>query len=68
MNRYPLWVNFLVLAVIVGGALFALPNIFGDDPALQVTREDGNPMSDIVRAQIVAALDDAGDRLFVRDP
>ena len=58
MNRYPLWVNFLVLAVIVGGALFALPNIYGDDPALQITREDGNPMTDIVRAQIVAALDE----------
>ena len=58
MNRYPLWVNILVLAVIVGGALFALPNIYGDDPALQITREDGNPMSDIVRSQIVAALDE----------
>ena len=58
MNRYPLWVNVLVLAVIVGGALFALPNIYGDDPALQVTREDGNPMTETVRAQIVAALDE----------
>ena len=58
MNRYPLWVNILVLVVIVGGALFALPNIYGDDPALQITREDGNPMTDIVRAQIVAALDE----------
>ena len=58
MNRYPLWINILVLAVIVGGALFALPNLYGDDPALQITREDGNPMTDIVRAQIVAALDE----------
>ena len=58
MNRYPLWVNILVLAVILGGTLFALPNIYGDDPALQITREDGNPMTDIVRAQIVAALDE----------
>jgi len=58
MNRYPLWINILVLVVIVGGALFALPNIYGDDPALQITREDGNPMTDIVRAQIVAALDE----------
>ncbi|MYJ96466.1 MAG: protein translocase subunit SecD, partial [Proteobacteria bacterium] len=58
MNRYPLWINILVLVVIVGGAMFALPNIYGDDPALQITREDGNPMTDIVRAQVVAALDE----------
>ena len=58
MNRYPLWVNFLVLAVIVGGALFALPNMYGDDPALQITREDGIAMTDIVRGQIVVALDE----------
>ena len=58
MNRYPLWVNLLVLVVIVAGTLFALPNIYGDDPALQITREDGNPMTDIARAQIVAALDE----------
>lgn len=58
MNRYPLWVNILVLAVIVGGALFALPNMYGDDPALQITREDGIPMTDIVRGQIVVALDE----------
>ena len=58
MNRYPLWVNILVLAVIVGGALFALPNLYGDDPALQITREDGIAMTDIVRGQIVVALDE----------
>ena len=58
MNRYPLWVNILVLAVIVGGALFALPNMYGDDPALQITREDGIPMTDIVRGQVVVALDE----------
>ena len=58
MNRYPLWINILVLVVIVGGALFALPNIYGDDPALQITREDGVAMTDIVRGQIVAALDE----------
>ena len=57
MNRYPLWINVLVLVVILGGALFALPNIFGDDPALQITREDGNPMTEIVVSQVIAAME-----------
>ena len=59
MNRYPLWINVLVLVVILGGALFALPNVFGNDPALQITREDGNPLTEIVVAQVIAALDEA---------
>ena len=58
MNRYPLWINFLVLAVILGGALFALPNLFGDDPALQITREDGIPMPEAMVTEIITALDE----------
>jgi len=56
MNRYPPWVNLLVALVILGGALFALPNIFGDDPALQITREDGNPVTETTVPGIIAAL------------
>ena len=56
MNRYPPWLNLLVVMIIVGGVLFALPNVFGDDPALQVTREDGNPVSDITVAGITSTL------------
>ena len=56
MNRYPPWLNLLVLMIIVGGVLFALPNVFGDDPALQITREDGNPVSEITVAGINSTL------------
>ena len=58
MNRYPPWVNLLVALVILGGALFALPNVFGDDPALQITREDGNPVTETTIPGIIAALDE----------
>jgi len=37
MNHYPLWKNLLIIAVIVFGGLFALPNLFGDDPSVQVS-------------------------------
>jgi preprotein translocase subunit SecD len=37
MNRYPIW-KYLVLAVaLVVGLLFALPNVFGEAPAVQVS-------------------------------
>lgn len=37
MNRYPLWKNLLVVVVIVTAIIYAMPNLFGDDPAVQVS-------------------------------
>ncbi len=44
MNKIALWKTLIILFVMLIGFLYALPNIFGDDPALQVTREDGSPV------------------------
>lgn len=37
INRYPLWKNVLIIAIVVLGFIYALPNIYGDHPAVQVT-------------------------------
>ncbi|MAL50643.1 MULTISPECIES: protein translocase subunit SecD [unclassified Methylophaga] len=37
MNRYPLWKNLLVVTVILTAIIYAMPNLFGDDPAVQVS-------------------------------
>ncbi|MBP9721760.1 MAG: protein translocase subunit SecD [Gammaproteobacteria bacterium] len=37
MNKYPLWKNLLVLFVVVIGTLYSLPNLFGEDFALQIS-------------------------------
>src|SRR5487761_2741112 len=36
MNRYPLWKTLLVLAVLVLGFVYTLPNFYGEAPAVQV--------------------------------
>ncbi len=36
MNRYPLWKYILIIAVIVFGFIFALPNLYPSQPAVQV--------------------------------
>ena len=41
MNQYPLWKNALVIIVILLGTLFALPNFYGEDPALIISKESG---------------------------
>ncbi len=36
-NRFPLWKNLLVLIVFAIGLIYALPNLYGDDPSVQVS-------------------------------
>jgi preprotein translocase subunit SecD len=40
MLEYARWKYILVAAVLLLALLFALPNVFGEDPALQVARKD----------------------------
>ncbi|MFU8877374.1 MAG: protein translocase subunit SecD [Wenzhouxiangellaceae bacterium] len=41
MNRYAPWKYILLIMVLVVGALYALPNLFGDDPAVQISSARG---------------------------
>jgi preprotein translocase subunit SecD len=36
MNKYPLWKNLLIALVLLAGVVYALPNLYGDDPSVQV--------------------------------
>src|SRR5262245_22130918 len=37
MNRYPLWKYILIALAILISALYAVPNLFGEVPAVQVS-------------------------------
>ncbi len=37
MNRYPLWKYLLIVLVLAFGALYTVPNFFGESPAVQVS-------------------------------
>ncbi len=37
MNRYPVWKYVVIAIALVVGALYALPNFFGESPAVQVS-------------------------------
>ena len=60
MNRYPLWKNLLVFGVIVVSTIVALPNFFGDDEAVQVSRTDGVAIDAPALEQVRMALTEAG--------
>ena len=40
MHQYPLWKSVTVLVVMLLAVLLALPNLFGEAPALQMSRKD----------------------------
>ena len=60
MNRYPTWLNLLVLGILLFGSLLALPNIYGSAPAVQLTEVDGRPFDDGMVNQVLTILDGAG--------
>ena len=41
LNRYPLWKYLMVVVVIAIGFLYAAPNLYGEDPALQISDSRG---------------------------
>ncbi len=61
MNRYPVWKYAIILIALVVGGLYALPNVFGEAPAVQVSVAKASLKLDTVAlAQVEAALKTAG--------
>jgi preprotein translocase subunit SecD len=59
LNRFPIWKNVLVAGVVLIGLLFALPNVFGDDPAVQISLETTQPLDDMAVARVEGVLQQA---------
>lgn len=60
MNKYPLWKYLIILAVIIPGFIYALPNLYGEDPALQVSATRAAIIDDVTQQQITSALNESG--------
>ena len=61
LNTYPLWKYLLVLSALVLGILYALPNVYPPDFAIQVTTEQsGGAVTDRVLKVVTSSLEDAG--------
>ncbi|NOQ81575.1 MAG: protein translocase subunit SecD [Methylophaga sp.] len=56
MNHYPLWKNLLIIAVILIGGFYALPNLYGEDPAVQVSAVRSGKVDLELVTKIEAAL------------
>ena len=56
MNRYPLWKSLLFIGVMLIALFLALPNLFGEAPALQLSRKDREPFGGVAGVQQFEAL------------
>ena len=60
MNRYPVWKYVIIMIAMVVGGLYALPNFFGEAPAVQVSSAKSLVKVDVnTLAQVEAALKSA---------
>ena len=78
MHTYPAWKIWLVAIVMLVALLLALPNVFGEGPALQLSRNDRAAFTELSQASVTAILAGKGipveaaypegDRLVLRFP
>lgn len=70
MNKYPAWLNALILIVLLVGVMVALPNLYGNAPAIQLAARDGNPFDESRITRIEEALsrsDIAAEEVYLKD-
>lgn len=60
LNKYPLWKSLMVLFIVAIGALYALPNLYGEDPAVQISGLRGVEIT-------TSTLDTVKDKLAVEN-
>jgi len=59
-NHYPLWKNLLVLIVFAVSAIYALPNLYGDDPSVQVASTRPAKLTQDQANQVESTIKTAG--------
>jgi protein-export membrane protein, SecD/SecF family len=60
MLEFPRWKYFVILLVLVASALYALPNVYQSDYAVQITASRGAELDEALRARVEAQLKEAG--------
>jgi preprotein translocase subunit SecD len=58
MNRYPAWRYVLLVCLIVLGMLYALPNVYGENPAIQISMDNSLPLPQSLQSLIENTLID----------
>jgi len=57
LNQYPLWKYILICIVLVTGIIYASPNLFGDDPAIQISETRASKVDNSTLGKVEALLE-----------
>ncbi|UCX04019.1 protein translocase subunit SecD [Shewanella glacialimarina] len=60
LNKYPMWKNLMVIIVIAVGCFYAMPNLFGEDHAVQVVATRSAEVTVTTQSNITAVLESKG--------
>jgi preprotein translocase subunit SecD len=60
MNRYPIWKNILVVVVVLVGLFFALPNIYDQDPSIEISGTRRAEVDSTTESKIKQVMELAG--------
>ncbi len=56
LNRFPLWKNLMIIIIVLIGGLYALPNLYGEDPSVQISGTRGQEVNTETLSQVEHAL------------
>lgn len=56
LNRYPLWKNILIFGIVLIGAILALPNIYGEDPSVQISPTRDTVVDNALQERVESVL------------
>jgi preprotein translocase subunit SecD len=59
MNRYPWWKYLIMAVVLVVGAVYALPNLYGESPSVQISSTGGSKVDNALLLKGEQILDAA---------
>ncbi len=60
LNRYPLWKNLVIMFVVLFAGLYALPNIYGEDYAVQISATRSGEVTLDTLGQVERTLERGG--------
>ena len=60
INKFPLWKNLLVIAIVLFGIIYSIPNLFGEDPAIQINATKGASVTQGDADRVLAKIKELG--------
>ncbi|MCP3673079.1 MAG: protein translocase subunit SecD [Gammaproteobacteria bacterium] len=59
MNKYPIWKYLLIVMILMIGIIYALPNLYGEDPSIQISPQRDAALSSELEQTVETVLNES---------